>query len=149
MWAISPVVRADKKGRIHERKKTFLLISHSMHQSSFTLCIFVQRSMVDNLKHNNCETPLRLPYQNSNLPAGTLKGYGSALVHHTNLNSFALPQTKKYHSAIIDAKKCFNASFVASCSGTANPRKIWNAINSQHPPNWSQTCFTASVGSVL
>ena len=35
--------------------------------------------------------------------------------------------TNKYHSAIIDAKKRFNASLVSSSS--ANPRKIWNAIN--------------------
>jgi len=35
--------------------------------------------------------------------------------------------TNKYHSAIIDAKKRFNASLVSSSS--ANPSKIWNAIN--------------------
>jgi len=35
--------------------------------------------------------------------------------------------TNKYHSAIIDAKKRFNASLVSSCA--ANPRRIWNAIN--------------------
>jgi len=36
---------------------------------------------------------LRLPYQLSNLLAGTLKDYGLALVHLTNSNSFVLPQT--------------------------------------------------------
>jgi hypothetical protein len=35
--------------------------------------------------------------------------------------------TYKYHSAIIDAKKRFNASLVSYCSD--NPRKIWNTIN--------------------
>ena len=44
--------------------------------------------------------------------------------HHLNLLHTA---TNKYHSAIINAKKHFNASLVSSCS--ANPRKIWNAIN--------------------
>ena len=39
--------------------------------------------------------------------------------------------TNKYHSAIIDAKKCFNASFVASCSGTANPRNVYSHVYSR------------------
>ena len=34
--------------------------------------------------------------------------------------------TNKYHFAIVDAKKRFNASLVSSCS--ANPHKIWNTI---------------------
>jgi len=44
--------------------------------------------------------------------------------HHLKLLRTA---TNKYHSAIIAAKKRFNASLIASSS--SNPRKLWNSIN--------------------
>jgi len=50
-------------------------------------------------------------------------------LHTRSLHQLKLPQTatNKYQLAIIDAKKRCNASLASASS--ANPRKIWNAIN--------------------
>jgi len=51
--------------------------------------------------------------------------------HHLKLHRSA---ANKYHSAIIAAKKRFNASLIVSSS--SNPRKLWNSINTllEHKP---------------
>jgi len=52
--------------------------------------------------------------------------------HHLKLLRTA---SNKYHSAIISAKKIFNASLIASSS--SNPYKLWNSINTllEHKPS--------------